>query len=178
METEKKGFFGKLKETFFGEESDAEKKEQEELQEDIAEAEKVIEELEKKEKEERTEAQKEKSKEAEQTKSRLQKVAKEELEKESRNKSLIDVLKTIEDPELGIDIWTLGLIYNIDVKEEEQKVHILMTFTSIMCPVGPMIVQSVEAGLKKLENIKEVKVEVTFEPPWEPTEELREMLGV
>lgn len=170
METEKKGFFGKLKETFFGEEGNPEKKEQEELQEDIAEAEKVIEEL---EKEEKKEAQEQKN-EAKPSK----KVAKEDLEKEEKNKAIIDVLKTIEDPELGIDIWTLGLIYNIDVKEEEQKVHILMTFTSIMCPVGPMIVQSVEAGLKKLENIKEVKVEVVFNPPWEPTEELREMLGV
>lgn len=176
-EENKKGFFTKLKEKIFDEESEAEEKEEEELQEDIIEAEKVIEELEKKEQEEKEE----RKKEAHESKSTLQKVSKEEIEKESKNKPLIDVLKTIEDPELGIDIWTLGLIYNIKIDgapEHGQQIYILMTFTSIMCPVGPMIVQSVEAGMKKLPNVKEVKVEVVFNPPWEPTEELREMLGV
>lgn len=168
--TEEKGFFGKLKEKFFGEEK-AENEETKELQEDIADAEKVIEELEKEE-------QKEKKTEATAEKKQSQKVSQQELETKEENKLIIDVLKTIEDPELGIDIWTLGLIYNIKRETAAERVEIVMTFTSIMCPVGPMIVQSVEAGLKKLEHVKEVKVEVTFDPAWEPTEELREMLGV
>lgn len=102
--------------------------------------------------------------------------AKEAMEADPKKKPIVEVLKTIEDPELGIDIWTLGLIYNIDL--EEKTVHIRMTFTSIMCPVGPMIVESVQKKVKEVKNVEEVKVEVTFDPVWEPSEELREMLGV
>ncbi|MBI5073514.1 metal-sulfur cluster assembly factor [Candidatus Woesearchaeota archaeon] len=108
----------------------------------------------------------------------LQKVSKEEMEAKEENKPIIKALKTIEDPELGVDIWTLGLIYNLDYNKEEKKVHVLMTFTSIMCPVGPMIVQSIEQKIKLLPDIEKVSVEVVFAPPWEPTDELREMLGV
>jgi metal-sulfur cluster biosynthetic enzyme len=102
--------------------------------------------------------------------------SKEAMEADSKKKPIVETLKTIEDPELGIDIWTLGLIYNIDV--EEKTVHIRMTFTSIMCPVGPMIVESVQKKVKEVPGIENVKVEVTFNPMWEPGEELREMLGV
>lgn len=102
--------------------------------------------------------------------------AKEAIEADTKKKPIVEVLKTIEDPELGIDIWTLGLIYNINL--EEKTVHIRMTFTSIMCPVGPMIVESVQKKVKEVPGIEEVKVEVTFDPVWEPSEELREMLGV
>lgn len=102
--------------------------------------------------------------------------SKEAIEADPKKKPIVDVLKTIEDPELGIDIWTLGLIYNIDL--EEKTVRIRMTFTSIMCPVGPMIVESVQKKIKEVEHVEEVKVEVTFDPMWEPSEELREMLGV
>lgn len=102
--------------------------------------------------------------------------AKEAMEADPKKKPIVEVLKTIEDPELGIDIWNLGLIYNIDL--EEKTVHIRMTFTSIMCPVGPMIVESVQKKVKEVKNVEEVKVEVTFDPVWEPSEELREMLGV
>lgn len=108
----------------------------------------------------------------------LQKVSASEMEADPENKPMIDALKTVVDPELQVDIWTLGLIYNMEKKPEQKEINILMTFTSIMCPVGPMIVQNVDMALKKLSNVHRVNVEVTFTPPWEPTEELREMLGV
>lgn len=108
----------------------------------------------------------------------LQKITQQEIEAIEQNKEIIEKLKEVVDPELGIDIWTLGLVYNIHRVPDKKEVHILMTFTSIMCPVGPMIVQNVDMTLKKNPAIEKVFVDVTFTPPWEPTEELREMLGV
>jgi len=88
-----------------------------------------------------------------------------------------EIIKKLElciDPELSIDVWTLGLIY--DIKIENNNVEILMTFTSPMCPFGPELVRNVEDEVKSLGV--ELKVNVTFEPAWKPSEELREMLGV
>ena len=86
-----------------------------------------------------------------------------------------NVFKKYEDPELNIDVWTLGLIYDIDIKGD--KVKILLTFTSPFCPFGVQMVNELEEKIKE-EGASEVKIEVTFDPPWEPTEELRELLGV
>ena len=88
---------------------------------------------------------------------------------------IIEVLQTVNDPELNIDIWTLELIY--DVKVEEDKVDIKMTFTSPMCPYGPQLLEEVKTKVSEINGVKEAKVEVTFEPPWKPSEELRATLG-
>ena len=86
-----------------------------------------------------------------------------------------DVFKKYIDPELGIDVWTLGLVYNVEIKED--KVKILLTFTSPLCPYGPQMVGELkEMVLNK--RAKEVEIEVTFEPPWQPSEELKEMMGM
>ncbi len=87
----------------------------------------------------------------------------------------VQVLSSIEDPELHIDIYTLGLVY--EKKLEENRVWIKMTFTSPFCPFGPEIVDQIKEGFEK-EGIKTVDVEVTFDPPWQPSDELREMLGM
>ncbi len=95
--------------------------------------------------------------------------------------TIIEVLKTIEDPELFIDIWFLGLIYNIDIKEAPEGkslVKIEMTFTSPMCPAGPQMVHEIDDKVKKLEGVAAVDVSVTFVPPWEPSEEVKGMLGM
>ena len=89
---------------------------------------------------------------------------------------IIEALKLVEDPELHVDVWTLGLIYEHKI-QPENKVFIKMTFTSPFCPFGPQLVDGIKEEITKL-GAKEVEVEVTFDPPWEPTEELREMLGV
>lgn len=86
------------------------------------------------------------------------------------------VLKEYQDPELHIDVWTLGLIYDVTVRENG-SVSILLTFTTITCPFGPQMVEEIETRVKEL-GVSEVSVEVTFDPPWKPTDELREMLGV
>jgi len=87
----------------------------------------------------------------------------------------IEALKQVQDPEIGIDVWTLGLIYEMDIKGKDM--YIKMTFTSPMCPYGPQLVGNIKQKLKEI-KFNEPKVEVTFSPPWEPSQELREMLGV
>jgi metal-sulfur cluster biosynthetic enzyme len=95
--------------------------------------------------------------------------------------AIIEVLKTIEDPELFLDLWFLGLIYNIDIKETEDhqsNVEIEMTFTTPMCPAGPQLVDEVHQKVKRIEGVKDVNIRVTFAPPWEPPEEVKAMLGL
>jgi len=88
---------------------------------------------------------------------------------------LIDVFKKVEDPELHIDVWTLGLIYKYDVIDN--IVSITMTFTSPFCPYGPQLMEDLEEKLKE-KGAVDVKIEITFDPPWQPSEELREMMGL
>ena len=89
---------------------------------------------------------------------------------------IVEVLKTIEDPELFIDIWFLGLIY--DIKITEARVDILMTFTSPMCPVGPELIEQVKTKIEALDDVELVDVKVTFNPAWTPNEEVRGLLGL
>lgn len=88
---------------------------------------------------------------------------------------LIDVFKGYEDPELHIDVWTLGLIYNMEITEDAVKV--LLTFTTPMCPFGPQMVDELTRRIKE-KGVENVELNVTFEPVWQPSEQLREILGV
>lgn len=99
------------------------------------------------------------------------------VNKEALKDAVIEVLKKIEDPELFIDIWFLGLIYNIDINEEG-RVKLLMTFTSPMCPAGPQLLEQVKSGVGVVNGVKEVEVEITFSPPWEPSDDVKAMLGL
>jgi metal-sulfur cluster biosynthetic enzyme len=90
---------------------------------------------------------------------------------------IVEVLKTIEDPEIFLDIWFLGLVYNIDINDDG-SVAVEMTFTSPMCPAGPQLVDQVKTGIEKLEGVKSCNVRVVFTPPWEPSEEVKGMLGM
>lgn len=85
------------------------------------------------------------------------------------------VFKKYEDPELMIDVWTLKIIY--DIKIENNKVKILMTFTSPLCPYGPQMVDDLKRMITE-RGVEDVDIEITFDPPWKPSDELREMLGV
>ena len=89
---------------------------------------------------------------------------------------VIEELKKVNDPEIGIDVYTLELIY--DVKAEYGKVKILMTLTTPMCPYGPMLIEEIKARVRDLKDVGEVDVEVTFDPPWQPSEQRRATLGV
>lgn len=89
---------------------------------------------------------------------------------------IIDRLKTILDPEINLDIWTMEIIYNIDIKNNDE-VNILMTYTTPFCPYGAMLTAQIKVALKDL-GFKTVNVEITFDPPWQPSEELRIVLGI
>ena len=78
---------------------------------------------------------------------------------------VIDMLKTCFDPEIPVDIWELGLIYEINV-DEESNLKVKMTLTSPSCPVAESLPPEVEGKLKNIEGIKSAKLELTFEPPW------------
>ena len=89
---------------------------------------------------------------------------------------IVESLKKIIDPELFIDIYTLGLIYGIEI--EEPKVKVKMTFTSMACPAGPQLVGEVKEKIEEFDEVDEVDVEVVFDPPWEPSDELKAILGI
>lgn len=87
-------------------------------------------------------------------------------------------LKGILDPELGLNIVDLGLIYDIDIQDGD--VHIAFTLTAMGCPIGPMISEQIQETVMALPGVKSVSAELTFSPPWDPSrmsEELREELG-
>ena len=87
---------------------------------------------------------------------------------------IIECLKTVTDPEIHIDVHTLGLIYGIEIGED--GINILMTLTTPFCPYGDEIIQNVEKSLKKFGV--EVRVDITFEPEWTPPEDVRIALGI
>ncbi|KGK32258.1 SUF system Fe-S cluster assembly protein [Cellulophaga sp. E6(2014)] len=82
---------------------------------------------------------------------------------------IVIVLKTIYDPEIPVDIYELGLIYDVFVNEDNE-VKILMTLTSPNCPVAESLPAEVEEKVKSLDAVKDAEVEITFDPPW--TQEL------
>lgn len=94
-----------------------------------------------------------------------------------KKEDIIVSLKKCYDPELHLDIWSLGLIYEIRVKAEE--VYIKMTFTTPFCPFGPHMIEEIKEQIKEdLPTIKSVNVEVVFEPPWQPSEDIKIQLGI
>jgi len=93
------------------------------------------------------------------------------IKSESANPELsdkvVEVLKTCFDPEIPVNIYELGLIYNIDI-DPADNVAIKMTLTSPMCPVAGTLPPNVEAKIRNLPGVNDAKVEITWEPPWGP----------
>jgi FeS assembly SUF system protein len=91
------------------------------------------------------------------------------IDTQELGEKIVRVLKTIYDPEIPVDIYELGLIYDVFVNED-QEVKILMTLTSPNCPVAESLPVEVEEKVKSLDVVKDAEVEITFDPPW--TQEL------
>jgi metal-sulfur cluster biosynthetic enzyme len=92
---------------------------------------------------------------------------------------VIETLKKVFDPEIQYDIWSLGLVY--DIQFEGKKVRITMTLTSPMCPFGQALMDDVRRQVSSISGVGEVEIELTFSPPWGPdkmTEEARMALGI
>lgn len=78
---------------------------------------------------------------------------------------IVKVLKGIYDPEIPVDIYELGLIYDVMINEDND-VKILMTLTSPSCPVAESLPQEVEQKIKAIDVVNSVEIELTFDPPW------------
>jgi FeS assembly SUF system protein len=81
---------------------------------------------------------------------------------------LVDTIKTVYDPEIPVDIYELGLIYDLDV-DESGAVVIRMTLTSPMCPVAETLPPEVEAKARTVAGVSDVKLDLVWEPPWSPS---------
>lgn len=92
-------------------------------------------------------------------------MAEETLDTNKIGEEIVRVLKTIYDPEIPVDIYELGLIYDVYVNEDKD-VRIIMTLTSPNCPVAESLPQEVKEKVKSLDELNEVEVELTFDPPW------------
>ena len=79
---------------------------------------------------------------------------------------IVDALRVVEDPELGMDIVELGLLY--DVAVENGNVHVTFTLTSMGCPVGPMLEEQIHDTVAEMPGVEEVDAELTWTPPWSP----------
>jgi len=90
------------------------------------------------------------------------------LDKEELRQRIVEALKNVYDPEIPIDVWNLGLIYEINIKDEG-VVDVKMTLTAPGCPVANMILYQVMDALQNVEGVKDVNVELVFDPPWDPT---------
>jgi FeS assembly SUF system protein len=89
--------------------------------------------------------------------------ANEQLEIETR---IAEVLKKIYDPEIPVNIYDLGLIYNLEV-DENHVAHILMTFTAPNCPMADQLVEEIRKKVTSTEGVKECDIKITFNPPWD-----------
>ncbi len=92
---------------------------------------------------------------------------------------IVDVLKTVYDPEIPVDIYELGMIYKIDVKDD-YVVDIDMTFTAPNCPAADFILEDVRTKVEGVENVKSANINLVFEPVWDQSmmsEEARFELG-
>ena len=89
----------------------------------------------------------------------------EEIDVNALGEKIVRVIKTIFDPEIPVDIYELGLIYDVFVNED-YEVKVLMTLTTPNCPVAETLTLEVEEKIKSLDAVKDAEVEITFDPPW------------
>ena len=100
-------------------------------------------------------------------------------EKTQIEEKIVDVLKTVYDPEIPVNIYDLGMIYKIDV-QDDYSVELEMTFTAPHCPAADYILEDVRTKVDSLESVKSTNVNLVFEPAWDQSmmsEEARVELG-
>ena len=81
---------------------------------------------------------------------------------------VVEALKQVYDPEIPVNIYDLGLIYELDVDEAAGSVHVKMTLTAPGCPVAQTFPATVESAVRGVEGVREVTVELVWDPPWTP----------
>ncbi|WP_091102883.1 SUF system Fe-S cluster assembly protein [Paenimyroides marinum] len=104
----------------------------------------------------------------------------EQIDMNELGENIVKVLKTIFDPEIPVDIYELGLIYDVFVNES-RDVKILMTLTSPNCPVAETLPMEVKEKVGSINSVNDVEIELTFDPPWDKdmmSEEAKLELGM
>lgn len=91
-----------------------------------------------------------------------------EIDPQELEQRIINVLRTIFDPEISVNIYDLGLIYKLEV-QPAGDVHIRMTLTSPMCPAGATLPYEVEQKVRQIPGVKQVKLELVWDPPYHPS---------
>ncbi len=107
-------------------------------------------------------------------------IMEEQIDMNELGENIVRVLKTIFDPEIPVDIYELGLIYDVFVNES-YEVKILMTLTSPNCPVAETLPMEVKEKVSSIDIVKDVEIELTFDPPWDKdmmSEEAKLELGM
>lgn len=93
-----------------------------------------------------------------------------------------EAVRAVEDPEIGLSIVDLGLVYDTDIADDGKNVKVVMTLTTPFCPAGPYLTNQVESVVGSLPGVEHVDVEVTFTPPWDPktmaSDDIKAMLGI
>lgn len=93
---------------------------------------------------------------------------------------VLEALKNVIDFEIGLDVVSLGLVYDIDI-DDENNVTITMTMTTPACPLAGLILQDAEDKVRQIEGVKDVRINLTFDPPWTPdkmSEEVKKRFGI
>jgi FeS assembly SUF system protein len=101
------------------------------------------------------------------------------IHSQSLREAVIEEIQSVYDPEIPVNIFELGLVY--EVKVEDGKVHVLMTLTSPNCPVAESLPMEVKQKIEALDGVSEAEVEITFDPPWDEdmmSDEARLELGL
>ena len=94
---------------------------------------------------------------------------------------VMDALRECYDPEIPVNVVDLGLIYNVEIQDETGQVDVTMTLTALGCPMAGEVIDEVQMRVEQVENVKNCKVEMTFDPPWSPdrmTEDAKWELGM
>jgi metal-sulfur cluster biosynthetic enzyme len=93
---------------------------------------------------------------------------------------ILEALKEVYDPEIGVNIVDLGLVYGVDWEDERGHVHVDLTLTSPGCPLGPEIIRDIKRELRALSDIRDVDVDLVWSPLWHPrmmSDDAKEELG-
>ena len=92
---------------------------------------------------------------------------------------VVEALHTVEDPELGMDIVELGLLYDVEV--QGPRVKVIHSLTSMGCPAGPMIQEDISRTAREVPGVEDVEIELTWDPPWTPdrmSDDAKFILGI
>lgn len=94
---------------------------------------------------------------------------------------VMEKLIPVQDPELRMGIVDLGLVYDVKI-DEDSVVDVVLTLTTPACPLGPLIIAQIQDAVMELEGVRDVNVEITFSPPWDPrtmaSDEIKMQLGI